>query len=116
MTMLVVTHEMGFARQVANRMVFMDAGQIVEMNEPEAFFAIRSTSAPSCSSARFCTEAAVAHGILRDERGARWAYQCRSGPLARFQASMPPWIWQADARPASCAACTAMAERSPKAQ
>jgi general L-amino acid transport system ATP-binding protein len=38
MTMLVVTHEMGFARQVANRMVFMDAGQIVEINEPERFF------------------------------------------------------------------------------
>jgi general L-amino acid transport system ATP-binding protein len=38
MTMLVVTHEMGFARQVANRVVFMDDGQIVEMNEPEAFF------------------------------------------------------------------------------
>jgi general L-amino acid transport system ATP-binding protein len=38
MTMLVVSHEMGFARQVANRMVLMDAGQIVETNEPEAFF------------------------------------------------------------------------------
>jgi general L-amino acid transport system ATP-binding protein len=38
MTMLVVSHEMGFARQVANRMVFMDAGQIIEVNEPEAFF------------------------------------------------------------------------------
>jgi general L-amino acid transport system ATP-binding protein len=38
MTMLVVTHEMGFARQVANRVVFMDEGQIVEMNEPKAFF------------------------------------------------------------------------------
>ena len=38
MTMLVVSHEMGFARQVANRMVLMDAGQIVEINEPEAFF------------------------------------------------------------------------------
>jgi general L-amino acid transport system ATP-binding protein len=38
MTMLVVTHEMGFARQVANRVIFMDAGQIVEENEPEAFF------------------------------------------------------------------------------
>jgi len=38
MTMLVVTHEMGFARQVANRIAFMDDGQIVEMNEPEAFF------------------------------------------------------------------------------
>jgi general L-amino acid transport system ATP-binding protein len=39
MTMLVVTHEMGFAREVANRIVFMDAGQIIESNEPEAFFA-----------------------------------------------------------------------------
>jgi len=38
MTMLVVTHEMGFARQVANRIIFMDAGQIIEQNEPEQFF------------------------------------------------------------------------------
>jgi general L-amino acid transport system ATP-binding protein len=38
MTMMVVTHEMGFARQVAHRVVFMDAGQIVEVNEPEEFF------------------------------------------------------------------------------
>jgi general L-amino acid transport system ATP-binding protein len=39
MTMLCVTHEMGFARQVANRVVFMDAGQIIEANTPEEFFA-----------------------------------------------------------------------------
>jgi general L-amino acid transport system ATP-binding protein len=39
MTMLVVSHEMGFARQVADRMVFMDEGQIVEINAPEMFFA-----------------------------------------------------------------------------
>ena len=38
MTMLCVTHEMGFARKVANRVIFMDAGQIVEQNEPEEFF------------------------------------------------------------------------------
>jgi general L-amino acid transport system ATP-binding protein len=38
MTMMVVTHEMGFARQVANRVVFMDMGQIVEANEPNEFF------------------------------------------------------------------------------
>jgi len=38
MTMMVVTHEMGFARQVANRVIFMDAGQIVEQNDPETFF------------------------------------------------------------------------------
>ena len=39
MTMLVVTHEMGFAREVANRIVFMDAGQIIESNTPANFFA-----------------------------------------------------------------------------
>ncbi|RBO52991.1 amino acid ABC transporter ATP-binding protein [Rhodovulum sp. BSW8] len=38
MTMICVTHEMGFARQVANRVIFMDQGQVVEQNEPEAFF------------------------------------------------------------------------------
>ncbi len=38
MTMICVTHEMGFARQVANRVVFMDQGQIVEQNAPEPFF------------------------------------------------------------------------------
>jgi len=38
MTMIVVSHEMGFARQVASRIVFMDAGQIVEVNTPEDFF------------------------------------------------------------------------------
>lgn len=38
MTMLCVTHEMGFARQVANRVIFMDMGQIIEQNEPEEFF------------------------------------------------------------------------------
>ncbi|WP_352707770.1 amino acid ABC transporter ATP-binding protein [Mesorhizobium sp. M0598] len=38
MTMLCVTHEMGFARQVADRVVFMDQGEIVEMNTPSEFF------------------------------------------------------------------------------
>ncbi|HCJ62281.1 MAG TPA: ABC transporter ATP-binding protein, partial [Alphaproteobacteria bacterium] len=38
MTMLVVTHEMGFAQRVADRVVFMDGGEIIEQNEPEAFF------------------------------------------------------------------------------
>ncbi|WP_376787856.1 amino acid ABC transporter ATP-binding protein [Aliamphritea hakodatensis] len=38
MTMLCVTHEMGFAREVANRVIFMDQGQVVEENEPELFF------------------------------------------------------------------------------
>jgi general L-amino acid transport system ATP-binding protein len=38
MTMLCVTHEMGFARQVADRMVFMDGGRILEINSPAEFF------------------------------------------------------------------------------
>ena len=38
MTMVVVTHEMGFAREVGNRVIFMDAGQIVEVGPPEHFF------------------------------------------------------------------------------
>ncbi len=38
MTMLCVTHEMGFAKKVANRVIFMDGGQIIEENEPNEFF------------------------------------------------------------------------------
>lgn len=38
MTMICVTHEMGFAKQVANRIIFMDAGEIVEENHPDEFF------------------------------------------------------------------------------
>jgi ABC-type polar amino acid transport system ATPase subunit len=47
MTMLVVTHEMGFARSVGTRLVFMDHGEIVEQAEPMAFF-----SAPRTDRAR----------------------------------------------------------------
>jgi len=39
MTMIVVTHEMGFAKEVANRLVFFNEGNIVEQNTPEKFFA-----------------------------------------------------------------------------
>jgi general L-amino acid transport system ATP-binding protein len=38
MTMICVTHEMGFARTVANRVIFMDRGEIIEQNDPENFF------------------------------------------------------------------------------
>ncbi|MGK0272925.1 MAG: general L-amino acid transport system ATP-binding protein, partial [Cocleimonas sp.] len=37
-TMICVTHEMGFAKKVADRVIFMDAGQIVEQNNPQEFF------------------------------------------------------------------------------
>ncbi|MEM6663400.1 MAG: amino acid ABC transporter ATP-binding protein [Pseudomonadota bacterium] len=43
MTMIVVTHEMGFAKRVADRMVFMDKGQIVETSPPEQFFSAPET-------------------------------------------------------------------------
>lgn len=46
MTMVVVTHEMGFARKVADNMIFMDAGEIVERGTPEAFFG--SPRSPRC--------------------------------------------------------------------
>ena len=39
MTMVVVTHEMGFAREVGTRVLFMDGGKILEQDEPRAFFA-----------------------------------------------------------------------------
>ena len=38
MTMMVVTHEMGFARDVADRVLFMDAGQVLEEGKPDTFF------------------------------------------------------------------------------
>ncbi|MFB3150305.1 MAG: amino acid ABC transporter ATP-binding protein, partial [Alphaproteobacteria bacterium] len=38
MTMIVVSHEMGFAKTVADRVIFMDAGEIIEQNEPHEFF------------------------------------------------------------------------------
>ena len=43
MTMIVVTHEMGFARKVANRVVFMDEGEVVEVADPESFFGAPKT-------------------------------------------------------------------------
>lgn len=39
MTMICVTHEMGFARSVADRVMFMDGGQLIEEGDPETFFA-----------------------------------------------------------------------------
>jgi glutamate transport system ATP-binding protein len=44
MTMVVVTHEMNFARRVADRIIFMDGGKILEENTPEEFFEHPQTS------------------------------------------------------------------------
>ncbi len=56
MTMIVVTHEMGFARRVADRVVFMDAGEIVETREPEEFF-----TAPTSERARAFLSKVLGH-------------------------------------------------------
>ena len=48
MTMIVVTHEMGFAKSVAHRVLFMDFGQIVEENTPQTFFENPDTTEPNC--------------------------------------------------------------------
>ena len=54
MTMVVVTHEMGFARSVATRVLFMDEGVIAEQNEPEAFFTHPTLDRVLSSSPRCC--------------------------------------------------------------
>jgi glutamate/aspartate transport system ATP-binding protein len=56
MTMIVVTHEMGFARRVANRIIFMDAGEIVETCPPETFF-----TAPQSERARVFLSKILGH-------------------------------------------------------
>ena len=53
MTMVCVTHEMGFARKVADRVLFMDAGEIIEENDPATFF----TFIQQCRAHRFCNPA-----------------------------------------------------------
>jgi ABC-type polar amino acid transport system ATPase subunit len=55
MTMIVVTHEMGFARKVADRVAFIDKGVMVEVAKPEAFFTGRRVSARVNSWERFFT-------------------------------------------------------------
>jgi general L-amino acid transport system ATP-binding protein len=49
MTMICVSHEMGFAKSVADRVIFMDFGQIVEQNTPEEFSVVRKTSGHAIS-------------------------------------------------------------------
>jgi glutamate/aspartate transport system ATP-binding protein len=56
MTMIVVTHEMGFARRVANRIIFMDAGEIVETRPPDTFF-----TAPESERARVFLSKILGH-------------------------------------------------------
>ena len=52
--MIVVTHEMGFAREVANRVIFMDDGRILESGDPKEFLQIRKHSVHASSFRRCC--------------------------------------------------------------
>ena len=82
MTMIVVTHEMGFARQVADRVVFMDGGEIVETERASSrSFSIRSMNAPSYSLARFFTsiiEFASQHVLAFNMTSARFVLASRA--------------------------------------
>ena len=65
MTMLRVTHEMGFAKAVANRVIFMDQGQIVEENPPTISSITRGTRGPGISCRRsWGIESLVVGGML----------------------------------------------------
>jgi energy-coupling factor transporter ATP-binding protein EcfA2 len=68
MTMMVVTHEMGFARKVANRVIFMDEGKIVEDSDKEAFFANPQSDRAKTSSPKFCINGSL---YRRASAGAR---------------------------------------------
>ena len=59
MTMVIVTHEMGFAREVSTRVLFMDDGCVMEQNEPHALFASPQNPRLKASSPRCCNAAAV---------------------------------------------------------
>jgi hypothetical protein len=92
MTMLCVTHEMGFARQVANRVIFMDQGQIVEQNEPEEFFnnpQIRPDEAVPQPDPRALTRSLR----LRARRPGRRQGMAQN----RWRRAQPGWIRQVDA-------------------
>ena len=69
MTMAVVTHEMGFAREVASRVIFMDSGKILEENSPSELFDHPRIPGPSCSSARSCNIADPAPAHFFDALG-----------------------------------------------
>ncbi|KXU73660.1 hypothetical protein AWN70_00320 [Escherichia coli] len=65
MTMMVVTHEMGFARKVANRVIFMDEGKIVEDSPKTLSSMIRNRTAQKTSSRKSCINHSGAHTQLR---------------------------------------------------
>ena len=89
MTMLVVSHEMGFARQVADRMVLMDAGQIIEINEPEPSSPSRGTNAPGVPEPNIALAAATRCDGLRG-RHARNVHVLHGFPPIRSCRALRP--------------------------
>lgn len=81
MTMMVVTHEMGFARKVANRVIFMDEGRIIEDTPKRRFLPITSRIAPAIFWPRSC----INHPTARQGASASLPYRA---PL-RFPARPP---------------------------
>ena len=79
MTMMVVTHEMGFAREVADRLVFMESGEVVEVGTPEHFFTNPEKIAPNCSFLRFSDLRVV---FCRHARSLWRRQGCRHGRLS----------------------------------
>ena len=77
MTMVVVTHEMGFAREVCDRIVFIDEGRIVEQAPPDEFFSTRAASVRGSSS----TRSSITRGGGGHE-GTRWLVVALAGALA----------------------------------
>lgn len=68
MTMLCVTHEMGFARTVADRVIFMDRGEIVEVAPPQEFLLILDQSVPARSCPKLSTNPSYLSPHLRLRR------------------------------------------------
>ena len=96
MTMLVVTHEMGFAREVANRVVFMDAGQVIESNTPEEL--LRQSAARADEAVPEPDPAALSELSFRWQREARTRNprDCESSDAAhrpRTDECSPPYTF-----------------------
>ena len=92
MTMLVVTHEMGFARKVANRVIFMDGGEIIEENDPNHSSTSRRMTGQNSSSAKFLiTDQAFADGNRKRRPGPPFLLVFSAGSVSRRWQSARYW-------------------------
>ncbi len=97
--MVIVTHEMGFAREVADRVIFIDRGVIQEEGKPGRSLARRATHAPPRSSARCCKPGGLARcqpaehsGVLTKlliiRANIDWAHISRDNPFVNLRVSI----------------------------